>query len=802
IDTGNIQGLESDKYTSFTDHNAVGETIQTTDPDGNITRPTYYLNGWEKALDVNYKEQDSEKSAVSFTEMKYNARGQSVFVRSGNGTTTTHTYEPTTFRLVGIKTLGISDNKVLQDLTYTYDPVGNVTGRTRNHIDTVFFNGQAVDGNSEYTHDSLYRLVKATGREHIGTFQKYQQDMFKRSSVEHYQPVVQPLSNGTALQRYSETYQYDAGGNLTEKRHVGPVSSSTFIRSFGIDNPDGTPRSNRIKQSSLKNTMPSSSGDSITYTQDENGNQTNLEGLRGIIWNERNNLDSVVLIDRSSAGKPNDQEYYQYDAGGQRTRKVFERLHDGDKQWIDEVIYLGNYEIRRRKNKIDDETVTTVEDYRVVRIQANGGAVIWRYQAKKKASTSPAESQKRYQLQDHLNSSTQEVDQEGQVITYQEYYPYGGTSIMAAQSQTEVKSKYYRYSFKERDNTTGLYYYGMRYYCTWLGRWMSPDPAGTVDGLNLYAFVEGNPVTLVDVGGMSPPKKKQKVASSSEEETSSDSEESSSESYEKITAKKRKEIGREKREKFRETLTSKARKWRKIGQSHTAEILAGPTSVVVGPNSGMSLRRKLLRHLSTAILSTNPEMIEVQAAMSETSKTIYIASNKRDNDIASLFKKDMVLRDFKVPNTSEDMNGRVKSHISQVSNEIKPKALGAYKVVIITGTDGQHAETKIIEQVDNLTIDYIAGTRRPCAACYLALKASDIKESAYNPHHGAFWDTDAAGMGLARFSPDEIKQQTISNNYYQNEGLVGQKRARDYDTDSTSGYWTVSSSDSSSSSSS
>jgi hypothetical protein len=41
----------------------------------------------------------------------------------------------------------------------------------------------------------------------------------------------------------------------------------------------------------------------------------------------------------------------------------------------------------------------------------------------------------------------------------------------------------------------------MRYYPPWLCRWINPDPAGTIDGLNLYAFVGGNPVTYYDVGG-------------------------------------------------------------------------------------------------------------------------------------------------------------------------------------------------------------------------------------------------------------------------------------------------------------
>lgn len=766
INTSSIQGLESERFTSFTDHNAVGETIQTTDPDGNITRPTYYLNGWGKALEVKYKEQDTEATAVSFSQMKYNARGQSVFVRSGNGTTTNHTYEPTTFRLVGIKTIRVDDNKVLQDLTYTYDPVGNVTGRTRNHIDTVFFNGQAVDGNSEYTHDSLYRLVKATGREHIGTFQKYQQDMFKRSALE-YQPVnVQPLSNSTALQRYSETYQYDAGGNLTQKRHHGYKSGSTFIRSFGIDDPDGTPRSNRLKMSGLKNTTPSSTDDSITYTQDANGNQTKLEGLQGITWNERNNLDSVVLIDRSSAGKPNDQEYYQYDAGGQRTRKVFERLHDGDQQWIDEVIYLGSYEIRRRKNRTHAGKVTTVEDYRVVRVQSNGGAVIWRYQAGEKASSSPAISQKRYQLQDHLNSSTLEVDQDGKLITYEEYYPYGGTSIIAAQSQTEIKAKYYRYSFKERDNTTGLYYYGMRYYCTWLGRWMSPDPAGTVDGLNLYAFVGGNPVTLVDIGGMAPKNANNKRKAPSEREEDADDESENNSSSNQF--KNRLDRGRKQIMTFIHAKKLKIKK----GQKNVINTLM-EASQISKPRNFANKKEQELRWVSSLfyhlLRKSDIDPQEVQAALT-TNKEIVVAGNTN--------KANEYLKDIKVPisellttvDTRTVPRDRERRHIIKLNTY--RKALGeAYNKPIETvdivddSEEGLHAERRIKNQFPNLE-DGIFGRKRPCLTC--AVKLGHI--GSVGPH----WSTEASNIGLSK---DE-RRAMLSNETIKTLPLTSVTRTR------------------------
>ncbi|MCF7695939.1 RHS repeat-associated core domain-containing protein [Mycetohabitans sp. B2] len=108
----------------------------------------------------------------------------------------------------------------------------------------------------------------------------------------------------------------------------------------------------------------------------------------------------------------------------------------------------------------------------------------------------------RYSLDNHLGSSTIELDAAGQLLTYEEYYPYGGTAVWAAKSEIEAKYKTVRYSGKERD-ATGLYYYGLRYYQPWVGRWLSADPAGTVDGLNLFGFVKNNPLNYVDDDGAS-----------------------------------------------------------------------------------------------------------------------------------------------------------------------------------------------------------------------------------------------------------------------------------------------------------
>jgi hypothetical protein len=46
-----------------------------------------------------------------------------------------------------------------------------------------------------------------------------------------------------------------------------------------------------------------------------------------------------------------------------------------------------------------------------------------------------------------------------------------------------------------------LYYHGARYYAPWLGRWVSCDPLGTVDGPNLFSYVQENPICFIDIKG-------------------------------------------------------------------------------------------------------------------------------------------------------------------------------------------------------------------------------------------------------------------------------------------------------------
>jgi RHS repeat-associated protein len=104
----------------------------------------------------------------------------------------------------------------------------------------------------------------------------------------------------------------------------------------------------------------------------------------------------------------------------------------------------------------------------------------------------------RYELEDHIGSAIMEVDEAANVISYEEYFPFGASAFAAGDSTLDFSAKRYRYTGKERDDETGLYYYGARYYAAWLGRWTSVDPGPEH---NVYAYCSNAPVSSVDQDG-------------------------------------------------------------------------------------------------------------------------------------------------------------------------------------------------------------------------------------------------------------------------------------------------------------
>src|SRR6185436_16842927 len=107
-------------------------------------------------------------------QINYNVKGHRERVVYGNGAVTTYEYDPLTFRMIHLKTERADERDglasqlfekpgVIQDLRYTYDPVGNLTQIGDAALKTIFHDGQQLSAIVTYTYDAIYRLIEATG---------------------------------------------------------------------------------------------------------------------------------------------------------------------------------------------------------------------------------------------------------------------------------------------------------------------------------------------------------------------------------------------------------------------------------------------------------------------------------------------------------------------------------------------------------------------------------------------------------------------------------------------------------------
>jgi RHS repeat-associated protein len=102
----------------------------------------------------------------------------------------------------------------------------------------------------------------------------------------------------------------------------------------------------------------------------------------------------------------------------------------------------------------------------------------------------------RHLLSDALGSTLALSDSTGALSTEYTYEPFGETTFTGASSPSA-----FQYTSRENDGD-GLYYYRARYYHPELGRFVAEDPVGLLGGINLYGYVDGNPIMNGDPLGL------------------------------------------------------------------------------------------------------------------------------------------------------------------------------------------------------------------------------------------------------------------------------------------------------------
>jgi RHS repeat-associated protein len=257
--------------------------------------------------------------------------------------------------------------------------------------------------------------------------------------------AIYELLNATQAGTTKESYTYDPVGN-----RLSNLTSSGW----------------NYNTSNELNSHPT-----MSYNYDYNGNtilKTDSTGSTSYTWDYENRMTSTVLP--GSGGTVS----FKYDPFGRRIYKSSSSAtsvyaYDGD-NLIEEANSSGAAVARYSQDLNIDEPLAELRSGTTSYYEADG---LWSVTSLSNAAGAIASS-----------------------------YTYDSFGNLVASSGSIVNN--FRYTGREWDSETNLYYYRARYYDPQAGRFLSEDPIGFNGGTNFYRYVRNAPVNLVDPFGLNP----------------------------------------------------------------------------------------------------------------------------------------------------------------------------------------------------------------------------------------------------------------------------------------------------------
>lgn len=421
----------------------------------------------------------------------YSADGLCLRIDHGNQTSSSFEYDIKMRYLLRERTVRNS-RTVLQDLVHTYDIAGRRIYSEDMSRQTDFFNNCQIRPAWEYTYDAVGQLMEARGREQLNN--KDGKSVLVPHTAQSQSRGAADLGDGGAMCAYTESYQYDLAGNILSLKHEPSDNTniSGWTREYFYEEPsciEPGSCSNRLSHTAVGKLI-----DQLGYDDDAGrlGCVTSMTpGYSSLKW-DFNQLLRCSATQRVTRGLP-ETTYYVYNCEGTRVRKVTESAADNEDatRKLKETIYLPGVDVYTKYN---GEGTTASTHLVTAHIMAG----------KERVGLSEADMLKngksltRYQL-----GKNAELDDRGQLISYEEYSPLGACTYVS-RGRAITAPRAYRFSKYLRDSETGLDYCSARYYASWLGRWMSADPMGTVDGPNLYRYSRNDPIQYSDADGTCP----------------------------------------------------------------------------------------------------------------------------------------------------------------------------------------------------------------------------------------------------------------------------------------------------------
>jgi len=378
-----------------------------------------------------------------------------------NGITTNYTYD-TVNRLTRLKAdLGATP---ITDFQYTYDDAGNRKKK------------QQLDYTEDYSYDPLYRLTGVersaglTGIWHFGydavgnRLTNQINDSVLTSVFSEKNQLTSSSGGGTLRVRGTLNEPGTANVNGSPARMLAgnvfeaTIQATTGTNTFAVE---ATDQSGNV---SNKNYQVSVSATGATYTYDPNGNLTQkVEGADTwtYTWDAENRLKKV---EKNAV----EQARFAYDPRGRRVEKVAGGVttswtYDGSEILREAA---GSTTLKYVFGPGIDEPLAT-----------DDGSALSYFHA------------------DALGSVAKTTSAAGVVTLTRRYDAWGNLELGATTSG-------FAFTGREHDAQTGLAYYRARYYDPKLGRFISEDPLGQVEGPNLYEYVHNNPANFTDPEGL------------------------------------------------------------------------------------------------------------------------------------------------------------------------------------------------------------------------------------------------------------------------------------------------------------
>jgi RHS repeat-associated protein len=268
-------------------------------------------------------------------------------------------------------------------------------------------------------------------------------------------------ASGVLLEKI--TYSHDARGKRTAKSVLKdyPASGETpYTATYDA--------ADRMRTLTLKATGAEGQDETYNLSYDLNGNLIAKSRVGGgdvtaFDWNDKGQLTGFTRTGSTPAAAS-----FKYDALGRRVERKVNGL-------TTRFVYDGTQAALEIHASVPVAMVTGVGLDEVIARYANGQARIY--------------------LTDAIGSVFALADANRNIVTTRGYSPYGQT-----RSEGEASDDSTGFTAREEDGT-GLYYYRARYYDPVLKRFISEDPIGMLGGLNVYSYVNGDPLGRIDPTG-------------------------------------------------------------------------------------------------------------------------------------------------------------------------------------------------------------------------------------------------------------------------------------------------------------